>query len=268
MSNRLGRSALLLLPIYFSGLASGLAQEPGYRPGRNMVRTKAISLEELADEAKTIFLGEVTQVKIQPMNLGGKSPRKIRVVTFKVLESSKGDLKKDQTVTYPLSPLVDASIDVGDKLLWYLPEKSSLGLFAPVGLHSGFFRVLPRDQLEPTAKKAGGKPELRLAVNLKGNEGLFPKELAGITPGEVKVASEMTSGGVASRELLQSYADKAGEAQPLPLELLIAATNKRVKPQLTTSDRFETPGDPGFEPRRPGPPILRRSTRTSSRKEG
>jgi hypothetical protein len=229
MNTRLCRFALLLLPIHLLGQVSGLAQEPGSRPGRTMVRTKAISLDELADEAKTIFLGEVTQVKIEPMNLGGKSPKKIRAVTFKVLESSKGDLKTDQTVTYPLSPLVDASIAVGDRLLWYLPEKSSLGLFAPVGLHSGFFRVLPRDQLEPAAKKAEGKPELRLAVNLKGNEGLFPKESAGITPGEINTASERISGVVDSRELLQSYADKAGEAQPLPLELLIVATNKRVK---------------------------------------
>lgn len=209
-------------------------------PMRTMVHTRVLSLDELTHDSKTIFLGMVTKVGTEDLQLGDGISEKIRLVTFKLIEVYRGDIKAGDTAQFRLSPLLSTPIKPGERLLWYLPEESRLGLTAPIGLHSGYFKIQDqklarpadpnkKEQVESKKKEGGASRLIALAINLKNNAGLFPRGGPAFTETEVRVASDSMPEIQDSQELLQDYAKGSGRPRPIPLQLLIAATKSRLK---------------------------------------
>ncbi len=194
-------------------------QKPTLRP-RTMVQTRALSAEELIKKSKTIFSGRVERVSTEPLELGNGRSLDIKVVTFLVEERKKGDLKAGDRVTYRLSPMLDVPIRVNEELVWYLPEPGELGLVAPLGLHSGFFRV--------SEITLPNRSVIKVAENLKSNRGLFPKN-AQISPNEVTVAAGNLPNVEDANQVMRAYAEKAGDNGPVPLQLLFSVTESRLK---------------------------------------
>ena len=204
-----------------AGLGNAQVGKPNQpRQSRTIVHTREVSLAELSRKSKTIFSGKVDQVSTETIELGGGRSQEIKVVTFKVEQVKKGDLKPGDTAKFRLSPVLDVPIREGEELAWYLPKPSRLGLVAPVGIDSGFFRI--------NTVKLPNNAAIKFAANLKNNQGLYPRD-APISPNEVRVAAGRLPGVDEPEKVIQSYANKAGEARPIPLSLLFVTTENLLK---------------------------------------
>jgi hypothetical protein len=220
-SNLMARAILpivcgLVMPHYsVQSAESGQAVE-----SRTMVHTRDVGLAEMTRKAKTIFSGKVQHVSTESIDLGGGRSQPIQVVTFRIEQVKKGDLKPGDTPKFRLSPVLDVPIREGEELVWYLPGPSRLGLVAPIGIHSGFFRI--------RSAKLADNSEIKLAENLKRNQGLYPPGVD-ISPNEVRVAAGRVPEVDGAEKIMQSFADKASKPGPVPLSLIFATTEKLLK---------------------------------------
>jgi hypothetical protein len=191
---------------------------------RAVVHARALTLEEMSEEAERIFIGKVDEVssrKVEVRDGDDIANVVVQEVTFKVEEPIKGEFQDSSLRIRQLATLAQP-FKKGEEVMLYLASESKLGLTAPLGVYSGHFKI-------KTAKDAQGNDIGKVAINLKANEGLWPRDTTLLaaekadwrTAFQEKV-NETSQGGEAQR--IFQAASQPNKKGPLPLNLLKAAT--------------------------------------------
>ncbi len=191
-------------------------------PGRTLLDTKGMTLNEMIDMADRIFLGTVKRVDVGPTRLqegDQATTADVRTVTVSVTEGIK-KASNGQEITIRQLASISSPVAVGDEVFWFLASDSSLGLTQPLGVFSGDFRI------ENT-------PEGKRVRNLRGNTGLWDGSLwtgDGFVRNDVlEEAREMKLPQTRIRLLDQSGARNPEQNNGIPLDLLLAATRSQLK---------------------------------------
>jgi hypothetical protein len=196
---------------------------PREQPGRTLLDTKSLSLQELTARAARIVYATVVSVESVDQTVTDGDVRttvKVRDVALKLIEPIKGDGAPGAIVH--VRQLEDASspLKPGEEVLWYLSRESRLGLTQPLGVFSGDFRV------ERTGDEV-------TAMNLAGNEGLWNGTLwEGDGFDRTSVLREAEASHVTALEIrsMDKSARKDSDGRRVPLKLLINATKSQVAP--------------------------------------
>lgn len=186
------------------------------------VYTRPVSLQVLVGSADRIFTGYVRSVTPVPDH-----PSKVRAerVDFEIQRAIKGPLGRTLTVYQPEGLGIFRR---GSTLLVYLAPDSSTGFAQPVGIHSGYFDIVP-------VSDSYTKRKYEAAVNLNDNAGLWGGAEKGSLVGSSRRAEADLKCRIArikdvgERRLMLTSLLHAADAPPLPLELLILATESLMK---------------------------------------
>ena len=163
------------------------------------VHTTPLSLEQLTVNANDIFRCKVEGLDQRIYRPAGKDSDvalDTLAVFCRITFVIKGDNKVGERAKIVQSARFGAHYDEGDDVFLYLPSPSRLNLVAPLGIHSGHFKI-----------------ENEEAVNLWGNLGLLSDER--------------------SKALYEAKEPKGNAEDPGPLsvEFLMAATNELLAEQ-------------------------------------
>lgn len=199
-------------------------EDPNATRSRTVFETRALSLDELIDKSERVFLGTVEHVDLVPMTLtGSDTSTEVRVVVFNIEHVYKGHLEPHSHAEFHLDRRLEFPIAEKDELLWYLPRESRLGLVAPLGIESGYFKVTTVDGI-------------KMVSNLKNNQGLWDDrpEASLFTTGrfdQKRLLSAATELGYAKTPVgvVADFANRPNRPAPIPLSLVIAATVSRVE---------------------------------------
>jgi len=169
---------------------------------------RLLSLEEIVAKAQLIVSGRVVAVGL----MAGE-----RRVTLELAEVIKGSSTKRLTVRQR-SPTPE-SLELGQRVVWYLNGPTSGGFYESVGDGAGFFAI---------ARGDGGLPT---AENLNSNRGLWKKDnaLRDVQSRTVLVAW-LVRAGMRAKDIDQIVAlrEQPWKPVPVPLALLIAATMQQL----------------------------------------
>jgi hypothetical protein len=200
------------------------AQPPENRPP--LIEAKAMTLQELTDEADKIFEGKVTKVETKEFELTGKGGKKVKVrghaITFQVNNKIKGNVTVGEPLEVNQTSAAYLPLKVGDEVLWYLSKPGQSGFTAPLGIYSGNFKIKP-DPSQPASK---------IAVNLTNNVGLWSAHHSlvdstnRLAKGQFSrvLDSKRASLAPGRTERILQVASQPNHPGPLPLELVVSAT--------------------------------------------
>jgi hypothetical protein len=191
---------------------------------RAVVHARALTLEEMSEEADRIFIGTVDEVssrKVEVRDGNDIANVVVQEVAFKVEEPIKGNFQDGALRIRQLATLAQP-FKKGEEVMLYLASESKLGLTAPLGVYSGHFKI-------KTAKDAQGNDIGKVAINLKANEGLWPRDTTLLAAEQADWRNAFqekvneTSQGDEAQRVFQA-ASQPNKKGPLPLNLLKAAT--------------------------------------------
>lgn len=206
------------------------------RKSRAVVHAKALSLEEMSKEADKIFQGTVEQIveKRITISQGGKEADvDVQEVTFKVGVKIKGKFDGSTTSIRQLATFAQP-VKKGEEVVMYLASVSEIGFTAPLGIYSGHFKVQALEDGE-------GEQQSKVAMNLKGNEGLWPEDAPLLaTSADWRAAfSEKVDDATGEAEAQRVFQAAAlpNRRGPLPLQLITAATQAFLETEQPPSEK-------------------------------